>query len=284
MRTVTTVTELRDQIARWRAKGDKIALVPTMGALHDGHMSLVAAARAQAERSVVSLFLNPRQFAAGEDLSTYPRDLESDSRKLDEAGVDLLYAPDVEEMYPDGFATTVSLGGPAKGLESASRPHFFVGVATVVTKLFTQSLPDYAMFGEKDYQQLIVVKRFVRDLNLRPEIVAVPTVREDDGLACSSRNAYLDDKQRRMAPRLYETLSDLAARLPTHDDPDKLLSNVNDQMGEEFDRVHYLAWRDAETLDERIDHERPSRLLGAVTLGRTRLIDNVPVAPVLRKA
>ncbi len=279
MRTVTTVADLREQIALWRAKDDTIALVPTMGALHDGHVSLVETARTQADRTIVSIFLNPRQFAPNEDLSTYPRDLEADAAMLAASHVDLLYAPSHDEVFPNGFATMVNVEGPASGLEASSRPHFFAGVATIVTKLFTQSEPDVAVFGEKDYQQLLVVKRLVCDLNLRPHIVSAPTVREPDGLALSSRNAYLDDKQRRIAPHLYETLAGIAARLPTHDEPDKLLSNVNVQLGEVFDRVDYFDWRDAETLELRIEPERPSRLLGAVRLGHTRLIDNVPVAP-----
>ena len=172
MQTVTTVAGLRERVAHWRAKGERIALIPTMGALHDGHMSLVSAGQNHADRSVVSLFINPRQFAPDEDLSTYPRDLQSDSARLEAAQVDLLYAPDTDQVYPDGFATTVQIEGPAEGLEAASRPGFFAGVATVVTKLFTQALPDIAVFGEKDYQQLLVVKRFVRDLDLKPEILA----------------------------------------------------------------------------------------------------------------
>lgn len=284
MQTVTTVAGLRERVAHWRAKGERIALIPTMGALHDGHMALVSAGQQHADHSVVSLFVNPLQFSPGEDLSTYPRDFESDSAKLEAAQVDLLYAPGPDQIYPPGFATIVHVGGPADGLEAASREKFFSGVATAVTKLFTQALPDIAVFGEKDYQQLLVIKRLVHDLDLRPQIIAVPTVREADGLALSSRNAYLDDKQRRIAPHFYDTLSDIAARLPTHDDPEKLLSNVESQLGRIFDRVDYLAWRDAETLDHCIQAERPSRLLAAVVLGRTRLIDNVPVAPLQRKA
>ena len=280
MQTVTTVAGLREQIAQWRSRDELIALIPTMGALHDGHMALVSAGQRHADRSVVSLFINPRQFAPGEDLSTYPRNLGTDSAKLKAAHVDLLYVPDPDHVYPEGFATTVHVGGPADGLEAASRPEFFAGVATVVTKLFTQALPDAAVFGEKDYQQLLVVKRLVRDLDLKPRIIAVPTVRETDGLARSSRNAYLNVGQRRIAPRLYAVLSETAARLPTHDDPNRLLADAKAELHASFDKVDYLAWRDAEALQEDVQAGRAGRLLAAVVLGRTRLIDNVPVAPL----
>jgi pantoate--beta-alanine ligase len=280
MRTVTTVAELGACVDNWRSKGDQIALVPTMGALHEGHMRLVAEGRGLALRTVASLFVNPRQFAANEDIATYPRNLTDDSSKLADAGVDLLYAPSLDQVYPDGFATTVSVTGPAEGLEGSSRPGFFDGVATVVTKLFTQARPDVAVFGEKDYQQLLVVRRLVRDLDLRPRIVGVPTVRESDGLACSSRNAYLDAGQRRTAPRLYAVLSRTAERLPSHDDRELLLAEAEADLKTSFDKVDYLAWRDDETFAAAMTPGRGGRLLAAVVLGRTRLIDNVPVAPL----
>jgi pantoate--beta-alanine ligase len=251
-----------------------------MGALHAGHLRLVDEARKLAPRTIVSLFVNPRQFAPGQDLATYPRNLEADAAKLAEADVDLLYAPSLDQIYPDGFVTTVSVGGPAEGLEGSSRPGFFDGVATVVTKLFTQTRPDVALFGEKDYQQLQVVKRLARDLDLRPLIVGVPTVREDDGLACSSRNAYLDSEQRQIAPRLYALLSRTAERMAGHDSPDDLLSEAEAELKTYFDKVDYLAWRDGETFEAAMAPGRAGRLLAAVVLGRTRLIDNVAVPPL----
>jgi pantoate--beta-alanine ligase len=280
MQTVATVAELRACVDLWRAEAEQIALVPTMGALHAGHMRLVDEARKLAPRTVVSLFVNPRQFASGEDLATYPRNLEADSAKLAEAGVDLLYAPCLDQVYPHGFATSVSVGGPAQGLEGSSRPGFFDGVATVVTKLFTQTRPDVALFGEKDYQQLQVVKRLVRDLDLRPSIVGVPTVRDVDGLACSSRNAYLDGEQRLVAPRRYALLSRTAERMADHDDPQHVLNEAEADLKSSFDKVDYLAWRDGETFEAGMTPGRAGRLLAAVMLGRTRLIDNVPVAPL----
>ena len=283
MRTVTTVAELRACVEDWRSKGDHVALVPTMGALHEGHMRLVAEGRGLAPCTVASLFVNPRQFAADADLATYPRNLEADQAKLAKAGVDLLYAPDLDQVYPNGFATTVSVTGPAEELEGSSRPGFFDGVATVVTKLFTQAQPDVAVFGEKDYQQLLVVRRLVRDLDLRPRVVAVPTVRESDGLACSSRNAYLDAGQRLIAPRLYTVLSRTAEHLPSDDDPELLLAEAEAELKTSFDKVDYLAWRDAETFGAAMTPGRAGRLLAAVALGRTRLIDNVAVAPLSEK-
>ena len=279
MRTVTTVAELRACVEGWRAHGERVALVPTMGALHQGHMMLVARGRELAERSIVSLFVNPRQFAPGEDFAAYPRNLESDSSKLAEAEVDLLYAPAPDQIYPEGFATAVSVGGPAEGLEGDVRPGFFIGVATVVAKLLAQAMPDVAVFGEKDYQQLVVVKRLVRDLDLRARIVGVPTVREEDGLACSSRNAYLDADQREVAPRLFRVLSATAERLGAGHDSAEELATANRELAAAFDRVDYVALRDAESMSADVTPGRTGRLLAAAVLGTTRLIDNVPVAP-----
>jgi pantoate--beta-alanine ligase len=279
MRTVTTVAELRACVDGWRSHGERVGLVPTMGALHQGHMTLVSRSRELCERTIVSVFVNPRQFAPTEDFAAYPRNMDGDSGLLAEAEVDVIYAPAAEEMYPRGFATTVSLGGPAEGLEGACRPGFFDGVATVVTKLFTQALPDIAVFGEKDFQQLHVVRRLVNDLDLKTRIVGVATVREDDGLALSSRNAYLSDAQRKIAPRLFEVLTRAAEAFPRHAAPAALLAETEADLASTFDLVDYVAWRDTETFDAEIAPGRPGRLLAAVQLGATRLIDNVPVAP-----
>ena len=279
METATTLDQMRARLQDWRASGERVGLVPTMGALHPGHMSLVDGCHAAADRVVVSLFINPRQFGPNEDLDAYPRDLNSDAAQLSDAGVDLLYAPTGDQIYPKGFATTVSLTGPAEGLENEHRPGFFDGVATVVTKLFLQTHADVAVFGEKDYQQLIVVKRFVRDLNLDIEILGMPTVREADGLACSSRNAYLNADQRRIAPRLWQTLSTAGQALATAGSPEAVVAGAKRDLEASFDEVEYVAWRDGETLMPNPADDRPSRLLAAVKLGTTRLIDNVAVAP-----
>ena len=208
-----SVAGLRGAVAAWRAAGLTVALVPTMGALHEGHMALVRAARAHGGRTVVSLFVNPTQFAPDEDFALYPRDPADDLAKLAEAGVEAAFMPPTDAIYPPGFATSVHVDGVTAGLESATRPQFFTGVATVVTKLLLQCLPDVALFGEKDYQQLATVRRLVADLDIPCRIEAVPTVRDADGLALSSRNAYLSAEERRVAPRLFEVLSWMAAAL-----------------------------------------------------------------------
>src|SRR6185503_4154833 len=209
----TDLAQLRAVLDSWRNTGARIALVPTMGALHEGHLGLVRQAMANADKVLVSIFVNPAQFAPHEDFGRYPRTFETDKKKLEEAGrVDLIYAPDASAMYPSGFATKITLEGPAMGLETDFRPHFFSGVATVVTKLFVQCRPNFATFGEKDYQQLLVVKRLSRDLDLGVEILAVPTVREPDGLALSSRDAYLTAEQRAVAVQLNKVLREVAQR------------------------------------------------------------------------
>ncbi|MDF2766420.1 MAG: panC, partial [Rhodospirillales bacterium] len=213
--TVRTVPELRERIAAWREADQTIALVPTMGALHEGHLSLVTLARSLCARTVVSLFVNPTQFGPNEDLSAYPRDEAGDAAKLAEAGADLLYAPTVSEMYPKGFATRVTVSGLTDHLCGPHRPGHFEGVATVVTKLLLQGLPDAAVFGEKDWQQLQVIRRLARDLDIPVEIVGAPTVREPDGLAMSSRNAYLAPAERAVAATLPQVLSELARAVAT---------------------------------------------------------------------
>jgi pantoate--beta-alanine ligase len=273
-----TVTELRRQVARWRAQGERIGLVPTMGALHAGHIALVAAARARGDRAIASIFVNPKQFGPREDFSTYPRPVADDLAKLAAVDVDLVFMPTVEEMYPSGFTTAISLGGPAAELEGAHRPGHFDGVATVVAKLLIQAAPDFAFFGEKDYQQLLVVRRMARDLDLPVEIVGVPTVRDADGLALSSRNAYLSAHERRIAPRLHSAMREAAAAIAAGTSPADALRRAIDVLTEAGFRVEYLELRDAATLAPLATASNgPARLLAAAHLGRTRLIDNIPV-------
>jgi pantoate--beta-alanine ligase len=271
--------ELRAVLDPWRKAGSRIALVPTMGALHDGHLALVREAAARADKVVVSVFANPAQFAPHEDLARYPRPFESDREKLERSKlVRLIYAPAVSDMYPRGFATKVGLEGPARGLETDFRPHFFAGVATVVTKLFVQCHPDMAIFGEKDYQQLLVVKRLSRDLDLGVEVVGVPTVREADGLALSSRNVYLSPDQRKVAGRLNQVLLDVGMRARSGVAvPQAEAEGAAALIGAGFDRVDYVAVRDADTLVPLRTISGPARVLAAVRIGSIRLIDNRPV-------
>jgi len=278
-----SVAGLRDAVSIWRAGGLPVALVPTMGALHEGHLALVHAARAHGGRTVVSLFVNPTQFAPGEDFALYPRDEADDLAKLAAAGVDAVFMPPTEAVYPPGFATTVTVDGVSAGLEGAARPHFFAGVATVVTKLLLQCLPDVALFGEKDYQQLIVVRRLVADLDIPCRIEAVPTVRAADGLALSSRNAYLSADERRIAPRLFQVLSGMAAALAGGAAAaDQIADGTATLEAAGFTRIDYLAVCDAETLEAVDRVSGPARVLAAAWLGETRLIDNVPVSPAGR--
>lgn len=276
---VRTISGLREAVAEWRSDGAGIGMVPTMGALHAGHVSLVEASMRACRRTIVTLFVNPRQFAPNEDFAAYPRTEESDSRILGEAGVDLLFAPAVEEVYPDGFATTIAVAGPAAaGLETAFRPHFFDGVATIVAKLLVAGMPDYAFFGEKDYQQLLVVRRMARDLALPVEIVGCPTVREDDGLALSSRNAYLSDDERRRAPTLIAGMRRAAATIRKGAEPMDALADAKREIADAGFSVDYLDIRNAETLAPVADwRNEPLRMLAAARLGRTRLIDNIAV-------
>ena len=279
LRVLRTVPTLRAAIRRWRERGERIALVPTMGALHAGHLALVRAARRRARRIVVSIFINPAQFAPHEDYASYPRTFDRDVAALAEMAVDAVWAPPVGVMYPAGFATRIVPEGPATaGLEDKFRPHFFGGVTTVVGKLLIQCAPDFAMFGEKDFQQLRVVTRLVKDLDLPTKIVGVPTVREQDGLALSSRNAYLSPAERAAAPTLYRVLKDSAGRIARGE----LLARVLDEGGATIERagftLDYLEARHADTLRPvAAAAERPIRLLTAARIGRTRLIDNVAV-------
>jgi pantoate--beta-alanine ligase len=273
---VTTVAELRRALAPMRMGG--VALVPTMGALHDGHLSLVAAAKKRTPHVAVSIFVNPTQFAPYEDFGSYPRGLESDSEKLAGAQATLIFAPAPREMYPEGFATTVSVKGPAAGLETDFRPHFFDGVATIVAKLFTAAMPDWAVFGEKDYQQLLVVRRLVRDLHLPTEIIAVPIAREADGLAMSSRNAYLTPDERQVAGKLNVVLKTVIGKLRSGSGVAEAEAFGVAALKEAgFDSADYVALRDAETLAPVTRLEKPGRLLAAARIGKTRLIDNMAV-------
>jgi pantoate--beta-alanine ligase len=274
------VATLRATIAAWRRNGDTVGLVPTMGALHDGHLSLVRAARAQCRRAVVTIFVNPKQFGPREDFARYPRDLDADLKLVSSAGADAVFAPDVSEMYPAGFATTVSVAGLTDHLCGPHRPGHFAGVATVVTKLLLQALPDAAFFGEKDYQQLQVIKRFARDLDIPVRIEGVATMREADGLALSSRNAYLTPEQRRTAPVLYRLLQEMAATLVTGTDARPIIADGFNRLREAgFDPIDYLSLVDAESLQPIDRATQPARLALAAYLGKTRLIDNVAVVP-----
>ena len=278
-RVIRSLPALHRALADFRARGRTIALVPTMGALHEGHFSLVHRAQSRADCVIVSIFVNPTQFAPHEDLATYPRSFAADIAALAERQVAVIWAPEVGTMYPAGFATRVVPDGPATvGLEDASRPHFFAGVATVVTKLLIQCQPDIALFGEKDYQQLKMVEQLVRDLGLRTRIVAAPIMRERDGLALSSRNRYLSLNQRLAAPALYRALKEAAARIdagvPVTEVVEKARTAIT-QAGLELD---YFEARNAETLEPlKASAGEPIQLLTAARIGRTRLIDNIAV-------
>ena len=275
---IRKLATLRRTLARRRAAGETIALVPTMGAIHAGHLSLVRLAHRRADRVVVSIFVNPAQFAPSEDFAAYPRTFEADVKALADARTDLVWAPGVADMYPDDFAIRVVPEGPAAaGLEDASRPHFFAGVATVVTKLLLQCLPDIAVFGEKDYQQLRVVARMARELDIPVKIVGAPTVREPDGLALSSRNVYLSPDERAVAPLLHRVLGLCADKIAGGRPIPAILAEGREALERAGFRLDYLEARDAETLRPPAGADAPIRLLAAATLGRTRLIDNVGV-------
>ncbi len=268
-----TIADMRAQVAAWKAEGLRVGLVPTMGALHAGHLSLVGEIARHCDRIITSIFVNPAQFAAHEDLSTYPRDEAADLAALQAASADCVFAPAVSEMYPDGFATAISLDGPALGLETDNRPHFFGGVALIVNKLLSQSQTDMAIFGEKDYQQLLVIRRMVRDLDLPVEILSGPIVREADGLAMSSRNVYLTDAQRPIAARLNSILKALAESAADRRTAEAEARNALLQSG--FTSVDYAAIRDAETLAVPSEATISRRALIVARLGDVRLLDNM---------
>lgn len=276
---VQTISQLRTLIDAARKPGTRVGLVPTMGALHEGHLSLVRELQKHADMIVVSIFVNPTQFGPHEDFDHYPRTLEADTAKLTAAGgTSAIFAPSVREMYPEGSATRIEVGGPSHGLETEFRPHFFVGVATIVAKLLLAAMPDTAIFGEKDYQQLLVIRRLVTDLRLQTEIIGAPIIRETDGLAMSSRNAYLAPEERKIAAHMNLVLKQAAARLrdgspiiTTEDDARRRLLRAG------FSSVDYVAARDATTLEPITTLAHPARILAAAKVGTTRLIDNMAV-------
>ncbi len=275
---VRTLSQLRETTKAWRNAGLSIAIVPTMGALHEGHLTLVREGFKNADRVVVSIFVNPKQFAAHEDLSRYPRDEAGDVAKLKAVNASLIWAPTPEEMYNENFATAVSLQGPAKaGLEDKFRPQFFTGVATVVSKLFIQSGADYAMFGEKDFQQLAVVKQMARDLDIPIEVIGVPTVRETDGLAMSSRNRYLSTLERQQATAISRALNTAAIKIKNGGKSDVACRAAAKQLDAEGFKVDYIVARNTVTLAKLKSNNEPIRLIVAAWLGKTRLIDNIPV-------
>ena len=279
IKVVRTVKDLRKQIAKWRSGGKTIALVPTMGALHDGHLSLVELAAKKSDKVVVSIFVNPRQFGPKEDLAHYPRDEAADLLKLSTTDANLVWAPGVEEMYADGFATQIVMEGPAEPLEGEFRPHHFGGVGTVCCKLFNQVSPDIAIFGEKDYQQLCVLRQMVRDLNLPLTLIGAPTKRAADGLAMSSRNAYLTAPERKIAPVLYATISELANDIAKGADVTAACAAAKLKLRNAgFQKIDYLDVCDAQTLRVASGAQGESlRILVAAFVGKTRLIDNVAV-------
>lgn len=279
MEIARTVADLRKHIARWRKDDERVGLVPTMGALHQGHMALVLAAQAECDRVAASIFVNPKQFAPTEDLGSYPRREAADLEMLRSGGVDLVFIPALDEMYPPDFATLVRVSDLTDGLCGAHRAGHFDGVTTVVTKLLIQALPDIAYFGEKDYQQLTVVRRLARDLDIPVRIAGVPTVREADGLALSSRNVHLSAEERRIAPDLARVLLNIAAALAQ--DPAAVAREIEKgsaALRQAGFTVEYLEIREAETLTVTNEATSSSRVFAAVRLGKTRLIDNVPIA------
>ena len=275
---IRTLVELRSKVAGWKAAGESVAVVPTMGALHQGHLSLVRAAKEACDRVIVTIFINPKQFNNPEDYKNYPRTEEEDARKLIALKADVVYVPDGEQMYPNGFATTVSVEGITQGLCGAHRAGHFDGVATIVTKLFTQTQADKAFFGEKDYQQLQVVTRLARDLDLPIEVNGCPTIREEDGLAMSSRNLLLSDRARTWAPELHRAMEEMSEGLLAGGDLETLRAAAVSRVERAgFTQVEYLDLRSADQLELMTTPDRPARLLAAAWLAGVRLIDNIAV-------
>ena len=277
---VDTVSNARQQVNAWRDQGDTIALVPTMGGLHEGHLSLVDLAHKHCDRVIVSIFVNPTQFAPNEDFSTYPRNIKADEKLLKHHGTHLIYEPLATEMYHRDEATRVRVGKISEMLCGASRPHFFEGVATVVCKLLCQVAPDVAIFGEKDYQQLLVIRTMVRDLSIPTEIIGGKLIREADGLAMSSRNVYLSKSERKKAPILFKTLQQVAEIIENGHSVDQSIKAARNQLANHGFEVDYLELRDGETLEPVRNKAKPGaklRIFAAVFLGKTRLIDNMQV-------
>ncbi|MEZ5868365.1 pantoate--beta-alanine ligase [Defluviimonas denitrificans] len=275
---IRSAASLREKVSAWKRSGMLVGVVPTMGALHDGHLSLARAARAQSDRVIVTIFVNPMQFNNPEDLKKYPRDEAHDLALLEAEGVDVLFAPGPEEVYPEGFATKVSVAGVSGPMEGAFRPGHFDGVATVVTKLFGMTQAGRAFFGEKDWQQVQVVERLVRDLNIPIRIIPCPTIREADGLAMSSRNVRLTAEERALAPALHGAMQGAAAAIRGGAPVEAALGEARAAvLAAGFSGVEYLDLRDAETLEVATALDRPARLLAAAVLGEVRLIDNIAV-------
>ncbi|WP_425405079.1 pantoate--beta-alanine ligase [Hwanghaeella sp.] len=276
---VRRLAELRGIVADWRGQGFRVGVVPTMGALHEGHLSLVRAALVKTDRVIVTLFVNPKQFNSAADLAAYPRTENDDAAKLAPLGAHVLYVPDGDQMYPPGFATTVSVEGVSEGLCGARRPGHFDGVSTVVTKLLLQTGGDFAFFGEKDFQQLHVVRRLVTDLDIPIEIVGCPTIREADGVAMSSRNVHLSAAERAIAPALAKALFEASDRIAKGASvPDEIETARSRILAAGYETVEYLELRGEDDLKPMPVLDRPGRLLAAAVLGSTRLIDNVPVS------
>lgn len=277
MELVESKSSLRSVLNQLRAEGKTVGFVPTMGALHDGHISLVDIAKKNADVSVVSIFVNPSQFAANEDFDKYPRTIESDIKKLEASGVDIVYLPKKEEIYPEGFAVKISIGEIGKELEGVTRPHFFDGVALVVAKLFMQVQPDKAVFGQKDFQQLHVIKKLVADLDMPVEIIGAEIIREKGGLAMSSRNSYLSHDDREIAKRLFETMCEVSKMIKSGVSfADSIKKGEQELIKKGFSKVDYLQIRNPMTLVKTDIY--PARLLAAVYLGGVRLIDNMEIA------
>ncbi|MED5473471.1 MAG: pantoate--beta-alanine ligase [Pseudomonadota bacterium] len=278
MEVVRTIADLRQRISSWRAEGQTVSLVPTMGALHDGHLSLIKIAQEKCDRVVASIFVNPKQFLPNEDFEKYPRNEDSDIEKLVELGADLLFSPNASEMYRPDASTAVVISQLTDCLCATSRPGFFDGVGTVVTKLLIQTLPDVAIFGEKDYQQLLIIKRLARDLDIPTKIIGAPTIREIDGLAVSSRNVYLSPTHRETAPSIFKVLKTTATAIALGDDASLAAKKAHDDLVlAGFSKIEYFEARHSETLEPIKDTRNPGRLFAAVWLGSTRLIDNLEI-------
>ena len=281
IKVVHTTSDLRAHVDAWRKQNEKVALIPTMGYLHKAHLALIEAGRQRCSKIVVSIFVNPKQFGPDEDFERYPRDEENDLRILTENQVDLAFVPHLDEIYPADFSTSISVPRLTQNLCATLRPGHFSGVATICAKLFNQCGPDVAVFGEKDYQQLQMIRHMVKDLNIPIEICSVPTVRESDGLAISSRNIYLDQEERVRAAQINGILSETAARLYAGHQPSKELANATAQLIEKVGAPpEYIELCDADTLVPVVELNAPARLILAITVGKTRLIDNWPVLPL----